>query len=280
MAYKGLPEKTLKSTVRAVAPVPRNPVETRELLDQLRKYPVYGLLLTPDANHAFTKMTTARWDELHHMTGNKFLLLAFQPPATFSREFKSSWQRELGKDFDAVWSKWQKQKTAAHGAYDFQDMFADRSVRRSEMPCLALFTSPEAKRAAILRVPDWSDEDVWKFLEAACDTIDECAGEPDPELRLAALQSSLTSFPARAKSKLGHVAAKAEAYVSANPVRVAITTLSIVIALSTASIIPIGAVGITFMKDIAGILKSAPRTPSRPRKSSKPSRAGQGADVS
>jgi hypothetical protein len=269
MAFKGLPEKTLKSTVRNVVPVPRSPVETRELLDRLRQYPVYGLLLTPDADHAFTKMITARWDDLHHMTGNKFLLLAFQPPGTFSREFKSSWQRELGKGFDAVWGKWQKAKTAAHGAYEFQDMFEDRSVRRSEMPCLVLFTSPEAKRAAILRVPDWSDEDVWKFLEAVCDTIDECARKPDPELRLAALQSSLTSFSARTKSKLGHLAAKAEAYVGANPVRVAITTISIVIASSTASFIPIGAAGITFMKDIAGILKSAPPRPSRPRKTAR-----------
>jgi hypothetical protein len=273
MAYKGLPEKTLKSTIRAVGPVPRNPIETRKLLAHLRKYPVYGLLLTPDANHAFTKMITARWDDLHHMTGNKFLLLTFQPPDTFSRDFKSSWQRELGKDFEAVWGKWQKERTAAHGAYAFEDMFEDRSVRRSEMPCLALFTAPEAKRAAILRVPTWSDEDVWTFLEAVCDTIDECAGEPDPELRLAVLQSSLTSFSARAKSKLGHLATKAEAYVSANPAKVAITTISIVIAFSTASIIPIGAVGITFMRDIAGILKSTPQRPSKLRKTAKPARA-------
>ncbi len=240
-----------------VLPAPKNPFETRKLLQQLQQYPVYGLLLLPDPNHSFAKMIKERWDELHHMTGSKFLLFAFQPPDTFSGEFESSWRQQLGeKNFEAFWTKWQQDKTSRYGAYDFEGMFADRKVRRTEMPCLALFTSAEAKRAAIVRIPDWNEQDLWNFLRAVCDIIDECAIEPKPEARLTLIKGSLTSFPARAKQNFAHLAGKAEAYFRAHPVKVAITTVSILISLSTANVLPIGAAGISIMKDAVDILKS------------------------
>lgn len=257
MPYKGLPEDALKSEQRFVGLPGKDPKETRDLLAGLNRFPVYGLLLAPDVNDPFSKMIAARWDDLHHMTGENFLLLAFQPPESFSHEFEAAWRRELGADFHKVWGKWQDAKTTARKSYDFESMFAERNVLRSEMPCLVLFTSPEAKRAAVLRIPDWSEADIWKFLEVVCDTIDECAREPDPEARLVLLQRSLTSFPARAKARLGHLAAEAEAYIRANPVKVAVMTLSFVVALATASVIPLGAGGVAFLKDIIGILKSA-----------------------
>jgi hypothetical protein len=203
-------------------------------------------------------MITKRWDELHNLTGDKILLLAFSPPKTFSEEFESFWKKQLGRSFSSVWSEWAHNKVA-HSAYNFDDMFQERKIRRTEMPCLTLFTSLNAKRAVILPIPDWSNYYVWKYLKAVFDTIDECASLTDPEARFIALERSLNSFPARAKATLGHFATKTADYVKEHPIAVVATSVSVVIALATASVIPIGAAGIVFMKDILKILKSAPR---------------------
>ena len=125
------------------------------------------------------------------------------------------------------------------------------------MPCLVLFTEPDSRDAVILRIPHWEESDVWKFLEGVCDTIDECSKVKDPTERLLALKDSLTSYPARIRHEIGHLSGKLESYVRAEPVKVIVTALSIIVALSTASIIPIGATGVVFMKDFIKILKSA-----------------------
>jgi hypothetical protein len=106
-------------------------------------------------------------------------------------------------------------------------MFEARPIRRSELPCLVLFTEPDSKSAVILRIPDWEESDVWKFLEGVCDTIDKCSKLEDPAERLLALEGSLTSYTARIRRDLGHLGDKLESYVRAKPVKVIVTGLSI-----------------------------------------------------
>lgn len=243
------------SSWMSLFPGQKTPNMTRELLTKLPRYRVYGLMLTPERDHPFTKLITARWDDLHALTGERMLVLAFKPPKGFSREFKSFWRKELGKDFSDIWDKWVR-SSDARSSYNFVNTFQDRRILRTEMPCLALFTAPDAQRAVILRIPDWSNDDVWTYLKAVFDTIDKCARLADPEARFDALRHSLTSFPARAKTILGHLTTRATDYVREHPIKVMASTMSVIIALANASLIPIGAAGIIFMKDILGIVKS------------------------
>jgi hypothetical protein len=66
-----------------------------------------------------------------------------------------------------------------------------------------------------------------------------------------------TSFPVRAKRLLGYFAGKPEDYVIANPGKVATTTLSIVIALAMANVVPLGAGVVAFLKEIKNAVKPA-----------------------
>jgi hypothetical protein len=142
-------------------------------------------------------------------------------------------------------------------AYDYARMFDGTQIRRADMPCLALFTDAQAHRAAIVPLPDWSPDDLWTLLQSICDTIDDCAGEADPEQRLQRLQRELASFPARASRTLGHLAGKAAEYAKAHPVQVVTVTLNVAVAMATAGLIPIGATAVTFIKDLLGIIKDA-----------------------
>ena len=60
MAYERQPADTLHSPARAVAPATRDPALTRALLAQLGHFPVFGLLLAPDASHPVAQLVTQR----------------------------------------------------------------------------------------------------------------------------------------------------------------------------------------------------------------------------
>ena len=255
MAYERQPADTLHSPARAVAPATRDPALTRALLAQLGHFPVFGLLLAPDASHPVAQLVTQRWDALQQVTGSRFLLLAFQPPQAFSAEFEADWRKRLGDDFNDVWGKWQQTKAAAPSAYDYDRMFDNQVIKRADMPCLALFTSPLAEQAVVLGIPNWSEDELWTYLEGVCDTIDTCAEEADPIKRLNLLQQRLISFPAQARQRLGHIAEKAGSFVLAHPAKVVVVTLNIMVAFATANILPIGAAGITLIKGVADALK-------------------------
>jgi hypothetical protein len=257
MPYKPLPKDSLVSPERQIAPALRDRLDTQKLLDSLRQFSVYGLLLIADPAHPMAKLVVSRWDQLNHMTGERFLLLAFQTPESYSKDFEDGWRKELGGEFAQIWDKWSTDEASSNNAFDYRRMFDGQVIQREDMPCLALFTQPQAHRAAVLPIPNWTEDELWTFLQGVCDTIDSCAEEPDPDKRLLALQRGLTAFPARARQKLGHLADRATAYVTAHPVKVVATAINVAVALATAHLIPIGTAGITLMKDLLGIVKSA-----------------------
>jgi hypothetical protein len=256
-SHKPLSKDSLVSPERKIITPLRNRLDNQKLLDSLNRFPVYGLLLIADPAHPMAKLVRGRWDQLNNMTGERFLLLAFQPPEPYSKDFEDGWRKELGGEFAQVWDKWNNEKASSNDAYDYRRMFDGQLIRREDMPCLAIFTHPQAERAAVLPIPNWTEDELWTFLEGVCDTIDSCADEPDPDKRLQALERGLTSFPAQARQKLGHLADGATAYVTAHPVKVVTMSLSVAVALATGHLIPIGAAGIGLMRDLLGILKSA-----------------------
>jgi hypothetical protein len=257
MPYEPLPKDSLGLPERKITTPLRDRLDNQKLLDSLDRFPAYGLLLIADPAHPMAKLVRGRWDQLNNMTGERFLLLAFQAPESYSKDFEDSWRKELGGEFAQVWDKWNKEKASSNDAYDYRRMFDGQVIRREDMPCLAVFTHPQAKSAAVLQIPDWTEDELWTFLEGVCDTIDSCADEPDPNKRLQALKRGLTSFPAQARQKVGHLADRATAYITAHPVKVVTTSLSVAVALATGHLIPVGAAGIGFMKDLLGIFKSA-----------------------
>src|SRR5262249_5095341 len=104
----------------------------RSKLQRLRAVPgvsVYGLLLTDSADHPICHLIRQRWNELHHLTGSKFLLIAFEAPKEFTAGFKADWKRLLGDKFDETWKYWDSRQPLEPGrAHSYLDEFAPLSI--------------------------------------------------------------------------------------------------------------------------------------------------------
>jgi hypothetical protein len=84
-----------------IMPLGDTPDDTAE---RVRGYSakVDGLLLIDNKNHPLTKLVRQRWDVLHHLTGQDFLLVISQPPATWSDAFRDYWKAKLPIDVEIM----------------------------------------------------------------------------------------------------------------------------------------------------------------------------------
>jgi hypothetical protein len=93
-----------------------------ELLKRFPEASVYGLLLNSDPNHPLSKVLSKHWSELHYLTGSQVILLAFQPPTSWSENLKDYWKKQLGGKFETTWKEWQTPLDAGV-AFDYLDLF-------------------------------------------------------------------------------------------------------------------------------------------------------------
>ena len=229
---------------------------TVALLERLPGAKVYGLLLNANPKHPIADAISAHWSEFHHASGPDVLLVAFQPPATWSEALKEHWKKQLGKDFEKTWKQWQSVDSGA--AYDYVDLFDDPRIEASAFPCLVLFTDLQERRAVVRSLPAWDSESLYKLLLAMMIDIRSCAEQP-ADVRFECLRKSLTSPSARARDALGHLKDKGFQYLREHPAQAVTTTVTVVLALGSAGVLPLTAAAVTVLtivKDIFAKKKS------------------------
>jgi hypothetical protein len=243
---EGEPEKREQEPEMAIMP----PTEASTYIEQIEKlgFNVYGMLLLSDPNHPLSKAVSDHWNQLHKLTGDKFLLVAFQPPPKLSDSYKDYWKAALGDSFEKVWAEWQKEYDQGM-PYDYLGLF-DPKLKPSQMPCLALYTDPSSKRAVVRSIPDWDSDSLYKLLTGICWTIRECSERENvtPEERLELLREALTSPGAVVGDYAGHFSDRAIKYLKEHPVEVVFAAGNLTLAILTANILPISPAIVSVLK--------------------------------
>ena len=222
-----------------------NPQDTLELIKRFPDVAVYGLLLTQDPKHPISQMLRDRWSRLHHLTGSRFLLVVFQPPSDWSENIKDFWKEQLGEDFEKTWQYWQKGLDSGI-AYDYLDLF-ESPIKPSQLPCLVLFTDPVKRNAVIVSIPNWDVDSLYRFFTGMVEAIKECY-KLQPDKRLECIRSSLASPNAKILSQLDHMKDMTAEYLKQNPAQTIITTVSFVLALATANVLPLSLSIVSILK--------------------------------
>jgi len=221
---------------------------TEEILNKVQGVAVYGLLLVTDPKHPLAEIVRDHFDELHHLTGEKFLLGVFQPPAQWSEGFKDYWRNQLGKDFESTWQSWQRGLEPGV-AYDYTDLF-EEPLKPSQLPCLVLFTDLKEKKAVIRSLPKWDKDNLLKLLINIFGKVKDCCNYPDDQ-RMGCLQQSLNSPQTLISDNMTYAKDKVIDYSEKNPTKILKTTFSFVLALAGAGVLPIGGSAII----VLGIIK-------------------------
>jgi hypothetical protein len=227
--------------------------EKQATLELLKRFPdvaVYGLLLNSDLRHPLVQVVKEHWSEIHHLTGSNIFLVAFQPPAEWSGSLENFWKQKLGDSFKKMWKDWQTPLDPGV-AFDYLDLFESPEVKPSQLPCLVLFTNLQKRDAVVRSLPNWDADSLYRLLLGMLEDVRECTEQP-ADLRLECLRDSLTSPRARALDCLGHIRDRAIDYLKKHPAEVVVTTISIVMALGTAQVLPLsaGVIGVlTVAKD-------------------------------
>src|ERR1043166_6498834 len=196
-----------------------NEISTFDFLSLVPGVEVFGFLLCSSADDSLSKMIQARWLDLHHLTGDKFVLVAFQTPEGVEDQFKAYWKKRLGSAFTRAWKDWKK--LSGEGvAYDYLQHFQP-SLKPSQLPCLVLCTDLTERRAVIRPMPDWSTDELYHLFVGFVETIHESYDVPKEE-RLDFLARALTAPTARTSAYLGYIQRRAVAYMKKNPAKVAV----------------------------------------------------------
>ena len=229
----------------AFLPVYRDEIRTRELLRKIgrKRVRIYGLLITTDPKHPLSGVIKDRWSEYHHLTGDRFWLVAFDPPAKLSEDFKEYWRRKLGRNFDKVWRAWRKRRGMDPGAaYRHFRLYVRPGSKWPRPPFLVLFTDPDSRRAVVRTLPKWDPESLHELLAGIFEAVVRCCSEPSPAKRLTCLERSLTSPTARGLTLFRHVRARAAEMFLEHPAMVVGTTASFILALANASVLPLAGI--------------------------------------
>ena len=152
---------------------------------------------------------------------------------------------QLGESFEKTWQDWQKGLDSGV-AYDYLDLF-ESPIKPSQLPCLVLFTDPEKHKAVVRSIPNWDVESLYRLFIGMLETISRCYELP-PEERLECLRSSLTSPSARTLAELAHMKDQVVDYLKQNPAQTVITTVSLVLALATANVLPLCPAVVSILK--------------------------------
>lgn len=232
-------------------PTGSDPQATLEQIKKFKDVTVYGFLLNPDPKHPLEKVLKERWAEIHHLTGEKVMIVATGAPAAYSDDLKEYWKAKLGDDFEKVWAEWKKAPDAGV-AYDYLDIFEPR-LEPSQLPCLVLFTNADKREALVRSLPSWDADDLFQLLKNIFSVVRECAELVDEAERLERLRS-LTSTSAVILDHLDHIKDEAAEYIEKNPTKVVTTAISFVLALASGHVIALGSAAVTILKAIKDAL--------------------------
>ena len=258
MPYEPIPPDELVEPERRLMPAGRTKEATTRLLARLPDVAAYGFFLIPDTRHPAAAVLRDRWSELDHRSGNRFALVAFQPPAAWAKSLTDRWRADLGPEFEQAWQDWQDGYGLEPGAaYDYLGHFTtDPPLRAADLPCLVIFTSLEDRTAIVRPIPDWTEDEIFGFLCAVIDQVLEHLDTPAGQ-RVEALRVALTAPSARMRTTLGHLADRTVGYLMANPATVVATALGVVIALGTGNILPLSAGMLTALTSVRKIFKGS-----------------------
>jgi hypothetical protein len=245
-----MPEEFLgPEPVKGILPAWEDPAKMKEILARIPNVKVYGLLLSADPKSALAEVVRTRWSELHHLSGDEFVVVAFDPPQGWADGLEDSYRKQLGEGFDELAAEWKKTRALTPGAaFEWRDLFSP-PISAKDLPCLVLFTDLQSKEAVVRSIPDWDEDAVYRFLMAQFDAVRECCGKPQEE-RLACLRDSIGSPSAKARSYLGHIAEKTAHYVKEHPATVMMTTVNLAVALGTGNVIPMTGTALGALKAI------------------------------
>lgn len=234
-----------------IQPAGSDPEATLEQIKKFKDITVYGFLLNPDPKHPLEKVLKEHWAEIHHLTGEKVMIVATGAPAEYSDALKEYWKAKLGDDFEKTWAEWKK-KPDAGAAYEYLDMF-EPHLEPSQLPCLVLFTDPDKREALVRPLPSWDADDLFQLLKNIFTVVRDCAEEEDEAERLERLRS-LTSKSAAILTHLEHIKDEAVAYIEKNPTKVVTTVISFALALASGNVIALGPAAVTILKAIKDAL--------------------------
>jgi len=242
---KGELEVPDRSLVRAMPILEGEKNATLELMAKCPGAIAYGMLLLGDPRHPMAELVRERWSEINNLTGDRFILFAFERPAEWTQSYLRFWREKLGDDFRRTWKQWQEAEEPG-AAYAYLSLF-NPPLKPAQMPCLVLFTDARKREVVVRPIPDWDKDSLFKLIAGISAAVEESAGHPEAE-RLEWLRRELTSPGARFLAGAGHVGAQALAYFKKNPAVVAATVVSVVLGLSGAGLIAVPATGIALLK--------------------------------
>jgi hypothetical protein len=224
-----------------------NPSEMPDMLAKFSETPVFAFLLNSDPKHPIAEVVRNNWSQIHHLTGEKIFLVAFDPPPQWSKSIKLSWQKVLGKEFRATWAIWQHKPDAGE-AFRYLGFF-DPPLNPSQLPCLVFFTNLKTRKALVRSLPNWDSESLYRLLTSLLERALACAARP-PKHRFHALEKALTSPQAIAISHASHAGQKVWAFLKKDPVFSVTVTLSFILALSTQNLLALSPAAVAALRDI------------------------------
>jgi hypothetical protein len=251
MPYNPDKDKFEKTVARDVLPADTDAERTLAQIERFPSVTIFGFLLNPDPKHPLAQVLHDHWSEIHHLTGDKVMITAFDPPAEWSEELKEHWKAKLGDDFARIWGQWQTPRGAGL-AFQYLDLF-NPPLQPSQLPCLLLYTNPRERTAVVRSIPDWDATSLYPLLEDMLGIVRLTAAEPDPAKRLETLRESLTSPSTIFVAHLGHAKDKTVAFLKANPALLFTTTINFVLALVSGGAISLGAGATAVLKAIRDV---------------------------
>lgn len=256
MSYQGIPEEDLIEDERGMLPAGRTVAATDTLLAKLPDVAIYGFLLCADPQHPLNKVVSERWSELDHRSGERVAIVAFEPPKEWAEGIVERWRLTFGDKFDETWADWERGRGLEPGAaFDYLGSFkTDPPLRPADLPCLVLFSDLNDRRAVVRPLPAWPTQDLFALLNGLIDQITECAQLPAPD-RLEALATALTTPSAKMKTSFGRLANRSVDYLRSHPATVVITAISVVLALGSASVLPLSIGMIAALKEVRDIFR-------------------------
>ena len=223
-------------------------LDTLDILGKIPDVAIYGVLLTRDIKHPLVQMLTERWYDFHQLTGPNFLLIVFEPPDEWRKNFKNYWKGKLGEDFKKVLDEWQT-GVEREGAVDYAKLF-NPEMKVDDFPCMVLFTDSkdiDEQQIVIRKIPNWDTDSLYELLSGMIQSIVDCCEQPT-EKRLECLKSSLTSPTAKTKAYYKYGEKRALVYLNKNPASIVATTAAFALAFANANVLPIGAAAVAIFQ--------------------------------
>jgi hypothetical protein len=219
-------------------------------------YKIYGMLLSNGSTHNLSQVVDNNWMEIHKMTGDEFLLIAFQAPKNWNEHYKDELKQIVGDSFEQYWKE--SEPDALRGrSYDFLDKFEPK-IELSQLPCLVLFTDPKKDKpdAVVRTIPNWDERSLYEFLSKMLWTIREISNQKydtDDE-RLYVLRDKLNNPTAEAMDYYEYAKDKTVDYLRQNPAKIVKASASFVITIATGNIIILSPVVVELLKTMKTVL--------------------------